>query len=369
MANYQICNNCVMDTTDHDIVFDGNGVCNYCNDFESIKPAIPAYQADGEEKLKKILDNIKTEGKYKEYDCLLGVSGGVDSSYVAHLTSVYGLRPLVVHFDNGWNSELAVSNIQKLIDSLGYDLTTYVIDWEEFRDLQKAFLKASVVDIEMLTDHAIAAATLKFAKDHKIKYILIGRNAATEFGMPKSWNWSKSDSTNIKAIHKQFGEVKLSSFPFLGTFRKSLLTYTGKYVYVDILDYIPYKKSTAIKELGDRYGWKYYGGKHYESVFTKFYQAYILPEKFGIDKRRAHLSSLIRNSEISRSEALEELKKPLYAENELVNEKEYVLKKLGLSEQEFDDIMAKPPVAHDSYRSNRKLVKIAVSIFKKLTKK
>lgn len=368
MTYSQICARCVMDTTDRDIVFDPAGICNYCNDFENIKHTVPGYCADEEKQLHAIISRIKSDGKNKAYDCVLGISGGVDSSYVAHLAAKYELRPLVVHFDNGWNSELAVSNIQKLVEKLGYDLSTYVIDWEEFRDLQRAFLKASVVDVEMLTDHAIAAATLRLAKSHSIKYILRGRNIATEYGMPKSWNWSKTDATNIKAIHRRFGDLKLRSFPFLGAIKKSLLVYTGKYVYVDLLDLIPYRKCDAINLLSDEYDWQYYGGKHYESIFTKFYQAYILPKKFGIDKRKAHLSSLIRNCELTREQALQELSNPLYTEVDLMNDKEYVLKKLGFNQQEFDQIMAMPPVDHDKYGSDRKLVKIILSIYKRLAK-
>jgi N-acetyl sugar amidotransferase len=362
MRKYQACVRCVLDTSDIDIEFNDNGVCNYCQSYDEEKRKLPVSRSNSSEELRKVVDTIKRRSKNKEYDCLLGLSGGVDSSYIAHLTGEFGLRPLIVHFDNGWNSELAVSNIQKLVEKLGYNLETYVIDWEEFKDLQRAFLKASVVDIELLTDHAIAVAMMRIAKTYNIHYILRGRNVATEYGMPRSWNWSKSDAKNIKAIHRKFGSKALKSYPMLGVLKRAWIKLINRFEFVDILNYIPYTKKAAIKTLSELYDWQYYGDKHYESTFTKFYQAYILPTKFGIDKRRAHLSSLIRNGEITREEALKELEKPLYDPRVFNDEKEYVLKKLGFSEQEFGEIMLAKPVPHNFYGSDMKIAETLVSI-------
>jgi hypothetical protein len=283
----------------------------------------------------------------------------VDSSYVALLAARHSLRTLLVHFDNGWNSAVAVENIRGIVDGLGFDLETYVIDWEEFRDLQRSFFQASVVDIEMLTDHAITAAMFSIARKRGIRYILSGVNLATESGLPQAWYWNKQDLRNIKAIHKRFGGVKLNSFPTLSTWRWIVQRHLRRFVFVEILNMVNYRKLEAMAQLTSELGWRYYGGKHYESVFTKFYQAYVLPTKFGIDKRKAHLSSLVRNGELRRDEALAELAKPLYDPAELRQEKEYVLKKLDFSEQEFERIMALPVRSHLDYPSDRWLIDLA----------
>ncbi len=358
-----------MDTTDPDIVFDSNGTCNYCNEVEILFNKTKRTEEESARKLNEIIGKIKRDGEGKEYDCLLGISGGVDSSYVAYLAKQFGLRPLTIHFDNGWDSELAVSNISKLMQILNFDLQTYVIDWEEFRDLQRSFIKASVIDIEILTDHAIMAAMFKIAQEHQIPYILTGVNDATENGMPKSWVWSKRDLKNIRALQKRFGTRTLKSFPTLGTWRWIFIKYfSNKYEFVDLLNYINFRKEHAISVLEDKVGWRYYGGKHYESLFTKFYQAYILPEKFGVDKRKVHFSSLIRNKELTREQALEELAKPLYDPISLKNDKEYILKKLGFTNEEFNGIMNEPPRPHDYYPSDHKMVKILRYLKKLLTK-
>jgi hypothetical protein len=266
-----------------------------------------------------------------------------------------GLRPLAVHFDNGWNSEVAVSNIKSIVGKLGFDLVTYVINWEEFRDIQRAFIKASVVDIEMITDHAIMAAMYAIARKHGIRVILSGQNHATEHCMPKAWIWNKQDLVNLRAIHDKFGEVRLKTFPTLPTW-KYLVYRRILFDYVLPLNAVNYRKTEAMAVMERELGWRYYGGKHYESVFTKFYQAYILPTKFNIDKRKPHLSALIRNGELTRSQALEELARPLYPAEELSRDKEYVLKKLGFSESEFEQIMAESPVSHNAFPSDRALV-------------
>jgi len=355
---YQICMKCVLDTTDRDIVFDSQGVCNYCREVESKIGKFFFTQEQQEENLKNLVDIVKKNQK-GEYDSILGVSGGVDSSYLMHLTHKIGLNPLIVHFDNGWNSEMAVSNIKKIIDKCGFHLETYVIDWPEFKDLQRSFFKAGVLDIELLTDQAIVATMFKIRRKHKIKYVLSGTNYRTEFGMPASWAWRKFDYQNIKDIQSRFGSRKIKSFPIIRSWQFQLIKMFGLGgEFLEPLNMINYNKLEVMDLLKKEYGWEYYGGKHYESVFTKFYQAYVLPTKFGIDKRRAHLSSLIRNSEITRDEAVQELNQPLYKPEVLRAEKEYVLKKLDFTEVEFDEMMAAPPKSHLDYKSDDWMFKV-----------
>lgn len=343
-----------MDTTDPKISFNTEGVCNYCIETEEKLPNYRFTNDQVENNIKTLLQQIKANKKGK-YDCLIGLSGGVDSSYVTYLASKWKLNPLIVHFDNGWNSELAVSNINKILDKTGFDLQTYVIDWEEFKDLQKSFIKASVVDIEMLTDHAIRAAIYQLAKENNIKVILSGNNFPTEHGMPEAWLWQKADLTNIKHIHKLFGEKKLKTFPTMGLYKSFIYKLLNKLVYLEPLNLINYKKLDAMNTLQNEYDWKYYGGKHYESLFTKFYQAHILPEKFNIDKRKSHLSALIRNGELTLEKAKKELLTPLYTREEFNREKEFVLKKLGLKTEEFENIMKQPPKSHNEYKTDAPL--------------
>jgi hypothetical protein len=267
-----------------------------------------------------------------------------------------------VHFDNGWNSELAVQNIRLLMDHLGFDLETYVIDWEEFRDLQRAFFRASVIDIEMLTDHAIAASLFRIAGQRCIRHILSGYNVATESGLPQAWYWNKQDLRNIRAIHARFGTVPLRSFPTLSTWQWMVLRHTRRFRFVELLNLMLYEKRQALRELTNDFGWRYYGGKHYESIFTRFYQAYVLPVKFGVDKRRAHLSSLIRNGEMNRDEALNELKCPPCEPDVLKADREYVLKKLGYSEAEFAQVMALPVQPHSAYASDQWLIRLSAGL-------
>lgn len=354
----RVCTRCVMDTTDPDIRFDENGVCNHCVHYKVLFEKKHAAGEYSQACLEKIISRIKESGKTKDYDCVVGLSGGVDSSFVAYQARRLGLRPLAVHFDNGWNSETAVRNIENIVGKLELDFFTYVIDWEEFKDLQRSFFKASVIDIEMLTDHAITAAMFNIAKEHGIRYVLSGNNLATESGMPRSWIWRKQDLTNIRAVQDRFGTKEIRRFPVLGIWRWIAICGGFGHRHVELLNHMDYKKNKAMSVLEKEVGWRYYGGKHYESVFTKFYQAYILPEKFGIDKRKAHLSSLIRNGEVTRDQALEALQTPLYGPDELRNDKLYVLKKLGFSEKEFDEIMKTPPRPHDYYASDEKIYRM-----------
>ena len=351
-----ICSVCVMDTSDPDIEFDNDGICSHCwgakKEYESIRLTAQASKAQ----LANAAARIKQTSNDKAYDAVAGISGGVDSSYILWLAHELGLRVLAVHFDNGWNSEIAVSNIEAVVQHCGFDLETYVINWPEFRDLQRSFLKASVVDIEMLSDHAIMASMFQLAKRHNISTVLSGTNIATEYGMPRAWVWNKQDLTNILSIHRKFGEMKLKSYPRMGLFKSILKRHLGfGCEFVELLDMANYRKDKALSTLQSETGWRPYGGKHFESVFTKFYQAHILPVKFGIDKRKVHLSALIRNDEISRERALADLDQPLYDPDELRRDKAFVLKKLGFSEAEFDEMMAEPPVRHDAYGSDKAL--------------
>ncbi len=353
---YQICTHCVMDTSDPDIEFNKDGVCNHCLKFEElIKQHIPGSE-ESLKKLSKLIERIKKDGKGKEYDCIIGLSGGVDSSYVALLVNKFGLRPLAVHLDNGWNSELAVENIENIIKKLNIDLYTIVIDWEEFRDLQLAYLYASVIDIEAISDHAIIATMHKLANKNKIKYIISGTNIATESILPESWYYKhKTDYRNIKDIYKKHGSGrKLKTYPRITWFKMLYYNYFLNLTTISILNYIDYKKENVIKLISEELGWKSYGDKHHESIITKFYQAYILPKKTGFDKRRAHLSNLICSKQISREIALNELTIPVYKSDlDLNNDINYFKKKLEISNNEFDKIINTQPKSHYEYKTNR----------------
>ena len=353
---YRQCSITVMDNiADPNISFDDQGVCNYVHEYRKAEQEGVFGGEEGKNKLEAIVAEIKQKGKGKKYDCLIGVSGGVDSTYVAWLVKQHGLRPLAVHLDNGWNSELAVKNIENIISRLGIDLYTLVINWEEFRDIQLAYLKASVVDIEVVSDHAIFATMYKLAKEQNIGYIISGTNIVTEHIMPPTWLYHKMDFANLKDIHDKFGTVKLKTYPTFDFKKYVYYSAVLRLVPISILNYVPYNKHEVKEVIKRELGWKDYGGKHHESIFTKFYQAYILPEKFKIDKRKAHLSTLICSGQISKEEALEELKQPLYPEADLQNDIAYVLKKFGLTRKEFDQIMQLPVVRHDAFKSDLKL--------------
>lgn len=364
----KICIRCVMDASVPGIKFDDNGVCDFCKEHEQKVSMTPYHQGNADEKIKNVVNKLIAE-KNGDYDSIVGLSGGVDSSYVAYQAVKLGLRPLAVHFDNGWNSELAVNNIENIVKKLNLDLVTFVIDWPEFKDIQRSFFKANVIDIEMVTDHAIFAAMYQIAKKHKIRYILSGTNAATEAIMPAAWQHFKFDLLNLKAIHKRFGTVPIKRYPTLSVWEMAWNHYVRGPKSISLLNYFQYRKDEAMRTLKDELGWQYYGGKHYESTFTKFYQAHILPEKFGVDKRRIHLSDLIMNGELTRDEALAELGKPLYDKSELEQDRDYVLKKLGFSKKEFQEYVTASPVSHYAYPSYAKLARRLVAIHKRQSSK
>lgn len=347
----QICTKCVYDQTAGGISFDAEGVCNYCRSYERL--AAKYINISHEQKTKEltiILSKIKRLGRKEKYDCILGLSGGVDSSYLALLAKEHGLRPLIVHFDNGWNSELAVKNIENIVNKLNYDLYTYVFNWEEFRDLQIAYFKAGVVDIEVPTDYLIFAVLNKLAAKFNIKYILSGYNYATEYGMPKGWNIpNKFDHVNLSSIHERFGKVKLKNFPKFGRFQIYYYQQLRGIETTALLNHVSYVKADVKELIKKELGWQDYGGKHHESIFTRFYQGYVLPQKFGIDKRRAHWSALISSGQATREEALLALEQEPYPVDEQMKDLEYVIKKLGFTREEFDAMMKAAPVPHDFY--------------------
>jgi N-acetyl sugar amidotransferase len=340
---YRICTRCIMDTSDSEISFDENGVCHHCHEYERRVAAEVFPPPEGHRLLAATVAQIKREGRRRRYDCILGLSGGVDSSYVAYLTKQLGLRPLALHLDNGWDSDVAVRNIHNIVRKLDIDLETHVLDWEEFRSLQLAFLRASTPDSEIPSDHAIVTALYEAARKNKVRWIMDGSNVVTEIMVPATWSHGHSDWGYFKGINDTFGTRKLKTFPHYG-FLKLHLSYwrLHRIMRFPLLNYVDYDKPKAIETLKRELDWEPYGAKHYESVYTKFYQGYILPQKFGFDKRRPHLSCLILDGKITREEALEQIEKPAMDPAELRRDKVFVAKKLGISEAEFDEIMALP---------------------------
>jgi len=353
---YQICNRCIMDTTDPEITFDDLGNCNHCNSALERAREIWFPDKNGEKLLNAIFERIKYEERDKEFDCIIGLSGGVDSSYLAYLTVNKGLRPLVVHVDCGWNSEQAVKNVENVVKKLNIELHTFVVNWEEMKDLQRSFFKASLPDQDIPQDHAIFAALYTFADKNNIKYIFNGGNFATESIMPDTWGYQAMDYRHIKSIHNNFGEKELKEFPHVTFFQRFIyFTLIKRMKFINPLNYINYRKDDAIETLKKELGWQYYGGKHYESRFTKFFQSYYLPLKFNFDKRRGHLSSLIISGQISRNEALNKMKEEIYSESEISYDLEFVAKKLDWSAQEFKSIINLPPNRHKDFATNEHL--------------
>lgn len=348
---YRMCTACVMDTTDPDIVFDENGVCNYHKVYELAAPYVWKRGEEGKNALEAIAKQIKVTGKGKSYDCVVGVSGGVDSSFVLYKAVKLGLRPLPVHFDNGWNSDAAVANIESLVRKLGLELFTHVVDWKEFRDIQLSFIKASVPNLEIPTDHAIYALLYRAAAKHGIKYILSGNNYSSENTLPFAWGYHYIDSYHLKEIHRQFGSVPIKTTPLLSINNYLWHRFIKKIRNVRVLNYLDYNKETAIQLLEREFGWRRYEGKHFESRYTQFFQSYLLPKKFGYDKRKAHLSSLILSGQMTRDVALVELAKPLYDPAKIEEDLVYVSKKFGISVEELNALVARPTKKFSDYPS------------------
>jgi N-acetyl sugar amidotransferase len=339
-----------MDTSDEQISFDSEGICNHCRRFDMVSRAQWFPGADGEPRLQSMLTAMKTAGRGKDYDCILGLSGGIDSSYLALKMREWGLRPLVVHVDAGWNSELAVANIEKLVSHCKFDLHTHVVNWEEMRDLQLAFLRSGIPNQDVPQDHIFFASLYHFAVRNGIRTILSGGNLATEGIFPASWHGSAMDAINLRAIHRRFGERPLRHYRTIGFFDYYLwYPFVRRMRTLRPLNFMPYVKLHALKELVDTVGFKPYARKHGESLFTKVFQNHYLPRRFGYDKRRPHLSSLIVSGQLTRDEALRELAQPLYEPLELENDLDYFCKKLRISRSEFDGFMEAPLRRHTDY--------------------
>jgi N-acetyl sugar amidotransferase len=364
---YQICPNCIMDTSDSNIVFDSRGWCDYCNNYHA--NILPHWHPDerGERELQPVIERIKRDGRGKDHDCLIGISGGVDSSYVTYLAKAkFGLRPLLFHVDAGWNSQQAVNNIEKLVDALGVDLHTEVVDWQEMKDLQLAFFKAQVPHLDTPQDHAFFAALYNFAAKHRFKYILTGANYSTEcVREPLEWHYHATDLRQLKDIHRRFGTRPLKTFPLADIFTYKLYYRFVKGVrVVKPLNHVPFRKEEAMQELVDKFGWQKYAHKHYESRFTRFYEGYWLPTKFGYDKRRAHFSSLILTGQLTRSEALERIARPAYDADTLAHDFEYIATKLDLTVPQLEALMAGPNKTYRDYRNAMTFIELGTRVLR-----
>jgi len=356
-----------MDTTDTQISFDENGECDHCNDF--YKNVLPNWHTDkrGRKELESIVAKIKESGKKNDFDCLLGLSGGADSSYMLHLAvKEFGLRPLVFHVDGGWNSELSVHNINVLLDKLGLDLYTEVINWEEMKNFQLAYFKSGLSNIDIPQDHAFVATMYNFADKYNIKYILNGGNISTEcIRNPMEWVYYGTDMAQIRDILNQFGTIDMKTYPFSSIFRhKIYLRYIRWVKVVKMLNYIPYVKAKAMELLKKEYGWKIYPQKHFESRFTQFYEGYWLPERFVYDTRRVQYSSLILTKQMTRIEALEKLKGPSYNLNTIQDEFNYIATKLDITREELQSYFDMPKKSYLDYKNQKSVFKLGAKILK-----
>jgi N-acetyl sugar amidotransferase len=366
---YRVCTRCVLDTSVVDITFDCNGFCNYCTEFLSrAGPLLNKHPRQREQDLNAFIARVKMRGKGNPYDCVIGVSGGVDSSWALVQAVRLGLRPLAVHMDNGWNSELAQNNIANLVRGLGVDLYTHVIDWVEYRKLMQAFFDADVIDVELLYDNAMLAVNYRQAASRGVKFILAGTNQASEgIRTPKGWNWFKYDKKNISAIGRQFGGTCLVTFPSIGTLSYVWFEFVRRIRWISFLDYFDYNKFEALKVLQSDYGYKPYPYKHYESVFTRFYQGYILPRKCGVDKRRLHFSALVASGQMRRADAVSGLEGIPYASEQALDEdRRYFLKKMGWLPVQLDEYLRRPEKMHSAYPSERPLWNWCASIYRRL---
>lgn len=349
-AGYQVCTRCVMDTSDPEIVFDADGVCNHCRYFDAVTRLHWFPNEDGARRWSTIVDSIRAAGRGREYDCIIGLSGGVDSSYVALKVHEWKLRPLVVHVDGGWNSELAVANIERIVDYCGYDLHTHVVNWEEMRDLQLAFLRAGVSNQDVPQDHVFFASLYHFATRHRIRHVLSGGNIATESIFPSSWHGAAMDARNLRAIHGRFGERPLRTYSTISFFDYYFwYPFAKRMRTVRPLNYMRYDREEAVAELEQTVGWRSYGRKHGESLFTKLFQNYYLPVRFGYDKRRPHLSSMIVSGQLTRDDALQKLAEPLYEEGQLEIDIAYFCKKLRISRDQFESFIKAPRRQHSEF--------------------
>ena len=347
---FKQCARCIMDNlTDPFIYFDNNGFCNHCINFLQNNSKY-LYQPDvSDKKLESLIDKVKKEGQNNIYDCIIGISGGIDSSYLIYLAKQWGVKPLAVHMDNGWNSKIAVSNIKKILNKFNIELYTYVLDWEEFKDLQLSFFKASVIDVENPTDMAIPGVLHRVAKKFGIKYVLSAGNYSTEGISPKHFQYGKKDLKYLRAIHHLFGSQSLKHFPSFSFWEEFAFKFIHGIRILYPLNFVDYQKEKALNLLITDFGWEDYGGKHHENIITKFVQGYYLPIKFHIDYRKATYSTMICNQQMSREEALKKIEGISYNENEIENDIAYIAKKFGISEKEFIKILNLPPRYYTDY--------------------
>ncbi len=365
---YRICKNCVMDTSDSRIIFDSSGVCDFCRDYYD--NILPDWKqgTEGEEELKRLSSEIRRAGRGKKYDCIIGMSGGVDSSYLCYIArKVMHLRPLIYCVDTGWNLELAVENTGRIVNALELDMYTEVVDWREMQDLQLAFFKAQVPYQDLPQDHAIFAGLYNYAVRNGIRYVLTGANNATEcIRPPVEWVY-QNDLTFIKDIHRKFGQVPLKTFPMC-----SMVKYRGYYTYIRgmkraaPLNLVPYDKEKVKKFLQDRFGWQPYENKHYENVFTRWYEGYYLPHKFGYDKRRVYFSNEILAGALTRKQALEELEREPYPLETQQQDKVYIAEKLGITTEEFDRIIQGSNKTFEDYRNSWGTIQLGTALLRKL---
>jgi aminotransferase len=370
---YQVCTQCVMDTSDPNIVFDTNGVCDHCHRFVQLARRSWFPNEEGARQLNALIDRMKDDGKGKEYDCILGVSGGVDSSYMALKMAECGLRILAVHVDAGWNSETAAHNIERLIEHCGMDLFTHVVNWEDMRELQLSYLKSGISNQDVPQDHVFFATLYHHAVKHKLSWVLNGANVATEGVFPTAWHGSSTDARSLRAIQKRFGTRKLTDYRTVSFFKYYIeYPYLRRMKVIRPLNYMPYVKSEAVEELERTISYKAYRRKHGESLFTRFHQDYYLPTRFGWDNRLPHLSSLIVSGQMTRDEAIERLKEPLYDQAELDRDIDYVAKRLRLNREEFLELL-KVPVHHFEDLPNQerayRALKAVQSVAERITRK
>jgi len=367
---YQQCARCIMDTTDPDILFDENGICNHCSSFIERLQSRKYVKGESEAQWEQFVKVMKKHGEGKQYDCIVGISGGVDSCYTAYLCKQHGLRALLIHMDNGWDTEIAVNNIKTLAKTLEFDYMSYVLDWEEFREIQLAYLKASSVDLEMPTDVAILASIYETAANYKIKYIISGGNLSSEGILPLHWGYHVyKDMKMYNHIVKKYSHTRIKKVPVIGLLKETWYRFFYGMKTLYILNYIDYNKDVAKQYLMDHLNWKDYGGKHHESKITAFWQSYAMYVKFGIDYRKAILSSQICLGQISRNEALEKLKEKPFDDEKIKEDKKYIAKKYGISTEELEKYLGDPPKTYTDFPNNKKLIEFCYSFYNKYLNK
>ena len=366
-TEYKICTRCVMDTTDMDISFDDNGYCNHCTHAIATNEYNEKNNERSQEKLDLVLNNIKSKGKGQKYDCIVGISGGVDSCYIAYLCKTNGLKPLLVHMDNGWDTEISVKNIKNIARKLDLDYVSYVLDWQEFKEIQLGFLKSSIVDLEYPTDMAIIAALNKMATKYNIHYMISGSNNASEGILPLTWGYPvKRDMKIYKHIVKKFSKMPLKKVPVTGLLNEFYVKFIKNVRTIYLLNYIDYDKDKAKELLIEQFGWEEYGGKHHESKITAFWQSYVMPTKFNMDYRRATLSSQIAAGITTRADGLEELKNLPYNPATVDADKMFVAKKYNITVEELNSYLHLHPKTYKDFPNEKGLVDFVSKVYVKL---